>query len=92
MTINGHRCYHKDPGKQEHRRHRVHIKRGERIDIAAEAVPADAVDDRNHNRENALVIWGNLHDAKVGTFHKMMFNAGTKGVIFKHVLDSEVLA
>ena len=92
MTIYGHRCYHISPGKQEHRRHRVNIKRGERIAIAAEAVPADAVDDKNHNRENALVIFANLHDEKVGTFHKVMFNAGTGGVIFKHVLDSEVIA
>ena len=69
------------------------MRRGQRIDIKADAVPALAIDNRDHKRENALVIRANILDessAKVGIFHNVMFNAGTNGVIFKNVLDSEI--
>jgi len=68
------------------------IRRGNRINIVADAVPADAVDDRHHKRENALVIFSNLFDQTIGVHHKVMFNAGKNGVIFKRVLASEVVS
>ena len=70
----------------------MEINRGQRIDIKADAVPALAIDNRDHKRENALVIRANILDessAKVGIFHNVMF-ASTNGVIFKDVLDSEI--
>ena len=65
------------------------IGRGERVNIKESAIPETATGTQYHERESALMIFPNLHDDKVGTFHKVMF-ASTKGVIFKHVLDSEV--
>jgi hypothetical protein len=62
----------------------MNIKRGSRITIKASAVPKDAISPR------ALVLWGKLHDPKVGTWHQVMFNAGDHGVIFKDILDSEI--
>ena len=67
------------------------IIRGQRVNIVEAAVPVDAVNDRHHTRENALVIFGNLYDSKVGIHHKVMFNAGNHGVIFKSVLDTDIL-
>ena len=60
------------------------MTRGDRVTIKASAVPEDAIDHK------ALVIFSDRQDPKVGTFHLVMFNAGTGGVIFKHVLDSEI--
>jgi len=62
------------------------IKRGDRITIKPHAVPEDAVDDRHHTRESALVIAANTG----GRYYNVMFNAGPRGVIFTHVLHSEV--
>ena len=62
----------------------MNIKRGDRITIKVSAVPADAI------TPEALVIFGCIHDAKVGVFHRVMFNAGIHGVIFASVLDSEI--
>ena len=70
----------------------MNIKRGERVNIIAEAVPEDSVDSKNYKRESALVIWNNLYDSRIGFHHKVMFNAGSHGVIFKHVLESEVIS
>ena len=71
------------------------ISKGSRINIIADAVPADAVEgnvnNNPHARENALVIEGNIFDPKVGFFHRVMFNAGNHGVIFKSVLASQVI-
>ena len=70
------------------------VTRGGRVSIVADAVPADAVEGnvygRSHAPEDALVIQSNIYDPKVGFFHRVMFNAGTKGVIFKSVLASQV--
>jgi hypothetical protein len=60
------------------------LKRGDHITIQDSAVPPSALSNE------ALVIFANLSDKKVGRFHKVMFNAGSKGVVFKTVLDSEV--
>ena len=60
------------------------IKRGDRIIIKPHAIPEDAVDDRHHTRESALVTY------VAETFYAVMFNAGPRGVIFTHVLHSEV--
>jgi len=75
------------------------IKRGDRIIIKPHAVPEDAVDDRHHTRESALVInvqrqrpltHGPDRIPKTEDFYAVMFNAGPRGVIFTHVLQSEI--
>tara|TARA_R110000751_G_scaffold215761_1_gene319199 strand:+ start:244 stop:492 length:249 start_codon:yes stop_codon:yes gene_type:complete len=71
------------------------ISKGSRINIITDIVPTDAVkgneNNNTHAKGNALVIQANVYDPKVGFFHKVMFNAGTDGVIFKSVLASHVI-
>jgi len=58
---------------------------GKKIDVNPDLIPIDAI------KPKATVIKDNIFDPKVGIFHKIMFNTGTKGVIFKSVLDSDVI-
>ena len=63
----------------------MEVKRGNKILVKAEAVPDGALDN------TATVIFGCLVDEKTDTtYHKVMFNAGIHGVIFKTILDTEV--
>lgn len=61
------------------------IRRGQKVQVVPEATPKDALS------SEATVVFGNLWDDEVGTYHNVMFGAGIKGVIFKSLLDSEVL-
>lgn len=61
------------------------MRRGDRVVISKNAIPGDAI------KTDALVIFANLRDPMVGTYHQVMFDAGEQGVIFKHVKDSEVI-
>jgi len=76
------------PRQKQRRRspHMITARRGEYIKVKPEAIP-EASPDRNFNkRDNALVLFPNLYDPKVGTFHRVMFN----GTIFKCLLEAEV--
>jgi len=64
----------------------ITAKRGEYVKVKPEAIPEASPDRGFNKRDSALVIFPNLHDEKVGTFHKVMFN----GAIFAHLLDSEI--
>ena len=63
----------------------MRLRRGARVVISKNAIPADAI------KTDALVIFANLRDSVIGTYHQVMFDAGEQGVIFKHVKDSEVI-
>ena len=67
-------------------KNRMNLKvwRGKKIEMNPTLIPTDAVETK------ATVIRDNIFDPKVGIFHKVMFNSGTNGVIFKSILDSEV--
>jgi hypothetical protein len=61
-------------------------KRGQYVKVRPEAIPEKAPDRDFNKRNHALVLFPNLEDPKVGTFHRVMFN----GTIFKDLLDSEI--
>ena len=65
---------------------RMNLKvwRGKKIEVNPDLIPTDAVE------TNPTVVRDNIFDPNVGLFHKVMFNGGANGVIFKSVLDSEV--
>ena len=65
---------------------RMNLKvwKGKKIEVNPNLIPTDAVENK------PTVIRDNIFDPKVGLFHRVMFNGGTKGVIFKGILDSEV--
>ena len=68
----------------------ITARRGQYVKVKPEAIPEQCIDGKGYlgfnARSSALVIFPNLHDPKVGTFHRVMFN----GTIFKCILDSEV--
>ena len=61
-------------------------RRGQYVKVRPEAIPEESPDRDFNKRDNALVLFPNLEDSKVGTFHRVMFN----GTIFKDLLDSEI--
>tara|TARA_B100002052_G_scaffold237822_1_gene221501 strand:- start:3 stop:215 length:213 start_codon:yes stop_codon:yes gene_type:complete len=61
------------------------VTRGASVLIRAESIPTGAIGNR------ATVVFANLPDTEVGTFHKVMFRA-SRGVVFAMVLDSDVIA
>ena len=68
------------------RKNRMNLKvwRGKKIEINPNLIPIDAVESK------PTVMRDNLFDRKVGLFHKVIFNGGVNGVIFKSILDSDV--